>query len=326
MLSYEESIKKISDKEVRLPGYDLNGKAKLYSFRFSGGDKSTYKLSFNAEPGNTIVLSNGFTPVIPSNSAWYLDASAGESTKEVLIIGGDCDYTCTAKDQNGAELIPGSFQYEVTVSEITPKAYIMSEAKKRFGPEKADMLSEIDILNACLYQINLEYTNNGYVSLDGILNYLNSSKRVFSILYTVDFPPGAKLNVSVSCPMDGTMDRRKTLPPQYSYTYFLSPAKHWASFGSLDIKIITPKDAPYVTESSLPLKADGNNTYVSHLESLPNSELNFTLYKYEKITSFHVIRKQYTNFLSLLMPFLPFVFIIIIIVCALHKYNHEEEK
>ena len=61
------------------------------------------------------------------------------------------------------------------------------------------------------------------------------------------------------------------------FTYLLSPARHWAEFGSLDITIRTPEPVPYIVRSSLPLREAEERCYTAHFDSLPDGELTFTL-------------------------------------------------
>ncbi|MBQ3000737.1 MAG: hypothetical protein IJD63_03205, partial [Oscillospiraceae bacterium] len=63
-------------------------------------------------------------------------------------------------------------------------------------------------------------------------------------------------------------------PDIYGYTYLLSPAKTWKSFGTLDIVVNTPY---YITESSLEGFEKTDTGYTLTLEGLPDGELTFTL-------------------------------------------------
>ena len=71
---------------------------------------------------------------------------------------------------------------------------------------------------------------------------------------------------------------------RHTFTYLLSPARHWADFGTLDVAVTTPESSPYVIQSSLPLEEAGERRYTAHFDSLPDGELTFTLYPEPRIT------------------------------------------
>lgn len=64
---------------------------------------------------------------------------------------------------------------------------------------------------------------------------------------------------------------------EYSFQYFLSPAKHWADFKNLTITIHAPVAAPFLIDSSFDFQLSGFNTFTAHYDSLPDGNLTFTL-------------------------------------------------
>lgn len=63
-------------------------------------------------------------------------------------------------------------------------------------------------------------------------------------------------------------------PAIYTYTYLLSPASTWASFGELEIIINTPF---YITENSLDGFTKTETGYTLKRNGLPEGELEFVL-------------------------------------------------
>ncbi len=95
--------------------------------------------------------------------------------------------------------------------------------------------------------------------------------------YSLTVPAGESVQNSVSAPIYPTIDG-STRQPLYRYTYLLSPAQKWASFGKLTVDIDTPY---FLTESSLTFeKREGGYTLTR--ESLPLGELTFTLSREER--------------------------------------------
>jgi len=64
---------------------------------------------------------------------------------------------------------------------------------------------------------------------------------------------------------------------EYTFRYFLSPARHWADFKDLTVTIHAPAAAPFLGESSLDFQPSGINTYTAHCDTLPDENLSFTL-------------------------------------------------
>lgn len=104
------------------------------------------------------------------------------------------------------------------------------------------------------------------------------------LVYTVEFPPESQKEVSVSFTATGTMDSRKTVKPLYSFEYILNPAKNWAGFKDLNIEVIPPAAAPYIVQSSTALTKGEDGVYRASLNRLPEEDLSFTLYAFDKIT------------------------------------------
>ena len=88
-------------------------------------------------------------------------------------------------------------------------------------------------------------------------------------------------------------------PPIYSYTYLLSPATTWASFGTLDVIINTPY---YLVQDTYRYeKVEGG--YQKHYDSLPTGELSFKLSSDENPKNVGA-----PNFAGMLFGFLAILF------------------
>lgn len=74
----------------------------------------------------------------------------------------------------------------------------------------------------------------------------------FALTYTVEFPAWGTREVAVAYLSSSYGLREGTTYWTQEFTYLLSPARHWAEFGSLDIIIRTPEPVPYIVRSSLP--------------------------------------------------------------------------
>lgn len=92
--------------------------------------------------------------------------------------------------------------------------------------------------------------------------------------YDLQFEAGEEIVNEVSAPIYPTV-RENSAGLQYEYTYLLSPARKWASFGGLRVEILTDYD---LTASSLDFERAPETGYVLEwADGLPLGELTFTL-------------------------------------------------
>lgn len=105
-----------------------------------------------------------------------------------------------------------------------------------------------------------------------------------ALVYTVEFPAGGTREVVVRYPSFSYSIQEGTTYWRHTFTYLLSPAQYWAHFGTLDVEISAPEEAPYVIDATLPLEEEGNGRYTAHFDGLPEGELEFTLYREPSIT------------------------------------------
>lgn len=146
------------------------------------------------------------------------------------------------------------------------------------------MISETQLFNLYSKELDKYFKHNmGFISVDD-LREVERFKRIFTIVYTVEFPQNSTKEVSVSYKTTGTMDNRKTPTPLYFFNYILNPAKNWSDFKNLNIEIITPQKVPYVVDSNIELKMKEDRLYTAIFAGLPEDDLWFTLYAKEKIT------------------------------------------
>ena len=180
------------------------------------------------------------------------------------------------------------------------------------------MFSDIQLYNLYAKVLDNYFTENmGYSSEHDLYGYGNC-QRILTLVYTVKFPDNSEKEVSVSYNASGTMDKRETSEPLYSFDYILNPAKNWEDFKNLNITIITPRKAPHIVKSSTRFTKGENNTYTATLSELPETDLSFTLYAHEKITLLDKIQgklgRNLWHFTFLLIYAIVFMIIGIIIV------------
>ena len=91
--------------------------------------------------------------------------------------------------------------------------------------------------------------------------------------YEITIEPKSSITNTVTAPIYPEINGSYE-PAIYTYTYLLSPASTWASFGELEIIINTPF---YITENSLEGFTKTETGYTLKRNGLPGGELEFTL-------------------------------------------------
>ena len=108
-------------------------------------------------------------------------------------------------------------------------------------------------------------------------------QRLIVLCFETQFPAGGERTVTVKYAMSGSMDSVKTQKPVYSYAYLLNPAKGWAGFRNLNIRIVPPKKAPSLVAGSLSFKKSSDGAYIASLPSLPQNDLTFYLCESQRV-------------------------------------------
>lgn len=312
------AIGNISNQEWTLPGFGPDSKAKLYRFAVSvkQEDRLDLEISFNVDPDQTILIGKGFNGASYSEEGNEKLSAAiwGEIQPEILVLGRNLPLTFEVLTHEGKIADKNRYRLEVTEEPADIREYLLSTLRESLSKETVDAVSDTQLFNLCLHEIDRERRSTGYMVLSDFPAVFDD--RIFTLVYQVDFPPGSSRSVSVGYIAEGTMDRRETVTPKYSYTYLLSPAENWADFGSLDVEIITPREAPYIIESSLELSQSGQNRYNARFEGLPGSELTFTLYQKEKITLTDKTSKTVSDLRYFTIFFWPVFFIVLLIIAV----------
>lgn len=137
---------------------------------------------------------------------------------------------------------------------------------------------------------------------------------VGAILYTVAFQAEEELNLTVTYDYSVGLSSGRT---SQNFRYYLTPAKYWQDFGSIEINLHLDKQYPKLAQTSLDFKKVDRLNYQYKSDTLPQTELILTAsYTAAKIASQSVP--------YIIMFFWPFIIpvlllIIIIIVVAVCK-------
>lgn len=314
------TIGHISKQEWSLPGYDLNSEAALYRFAASGNaeERLDFEISFNVDHDQTLFIGDGFdVESYSEEGSGKLSCRIREKIEmEILVLGKDPKFTYAVLTDEGEKAEQDRYQLEIIQDSVDPREYLNAVLREEIRDDTAVAIPDPQLFNLFLHELWQDRLNNGYSTLYDGFSALHED-RIHTLTYQVEFAPHSTRSISVSYLTDGTMDRRETVSPKYSYTYLLSPARNWADFGSLDIEVITPREAPYMIENSLGLSKNGENRYGARLDGLPKSELTFTLYENESITFIDKTERTLVKASYLLYFLWPVIIIFLVVITAL---------
>ncbi len=165
-------------------------------------------------------------------------------------------------------------------------------------------ISEVDWYNAFVELLRDREIRNGAIrSLSVHFDLAPQMMRWYE--YKINVEPGERIINTVTAPMYPAITGGGS-DLDYTYTYLLSPAKSWAAFGDLEIRIQTPFEMRYCSLDGFELlgqasadagtsSAEASSTgeiavaaedepaegsvYYLHLDGLPDDELEFMLVK-----------------------------------------------
>lgn len=282
-----------------------------FSVEFTEFDKNSTKIV--ADSFNSIAVGQNHMKV----SGWCLE----KTTFEVFILGKQTDFKIEAYTDGSHREKTDKFTCSVSQKVVNVKSFIEDMIEKVRAKEEYSAINPNNILNIDRSQIYRMYisamdkalSQNAFATYGDLAGQFTVNRLIF-LVYSVQFHPNSSRTVSVSYDTIGTMDTRKTSKPLYTFTYFLTPARYWASFRNLDIEIITPSQAPYIVQSSIDLENIKPGHYVANLSSLPENNLFFTIHsdKEIKFLKNNIFSNKYTD--SLLSSTLVSVILMLILL------------
>ena len=179
------------------------------------------------------------------------------------------------------------------------------------------LISDVDWFNIWADYCNHYGESNVFDFTSDILRY-----TMRWLEYSLHFEAGETLTNTVKAPIYPDIDSFYH-PSVFTYHYLLSPAAGWASFGDLDITVKTPD---YLIRDNTFTK--GERQYTRHEDSLPKSELAFTLCSVEKPDK---PGDTYSNIIILfllgsLVLFIILIVVLIVLIKKIRKMRKRDRK
>jgi hypothetical protein len=323
---FDEIVNTISNDIYEAKTFTADEIGKLYYFEIkpTANEKVDFTVDFTYDQEKTNILIKNFNSFSREDGKVRIASGCYESQiAEIYVLGEDIDIDIKGYTIGSSKEETNAFTYELTEKEIDVKSYLLDDMKSNsfVGFEH---ISDTQLYNLYAIALDKYFVNNlGFCTVDDVLTE-SGSMRVITLVYTVEFLPSQDQQVSVSYNTKGTMDKRNTSSPQFLFDYILNPAKNWNSFNNLNIKIITPQEAPYIIDSSINLNKEKSNIYTAKLDNLPEEDLSFTLYQKEKVTLYDKIEGRINRSFGYFAPIVIVIiglFIIVIIFIIARKFN-----
>lgn len=320
-------VSSITSEAYQPENFALNQKGKLYTITVkpTTEQRINFAIDFNLDHEKSKILTNGFNRYERNDDETRIAAWCyTEEQLEILLLGEDIELTINSYSDGELKEKSDLVAYQISTKEVEVKQYLMDFIDNNFQWQGKDMFSENQLFNLYAKVLDKQLTQNmGYCSEDDLMPEEHFD-RIFTLVYSVEFPARSKKEVTVSYKAMGTMDKRETVKPQYSFEYLLNPAKNWAQFKDIKIEVIPPQEAPYLIKSNIDFTKENNQFYKATLADLPEEDLFFTLYENEKITIMDKINGTLHRSFGYLYPIIlgaiVFLFIGVAILFIL-KYN-----
>ncbi len=316
---FNEIVNTISNDIYDAKSFSADKIGKLYSIEIKPTtDKGIdFTVDFTYDQDKTNILTKNFNGFSLSDEKVRITSGCFDTQiAEIYVLGEDIDMDFNGYAIGASNEETDLFTYEITEKEVDVRTYLF-DSMKSYSFIDFEHISDIQLYNLYAEALDRYFINNmGFCTVGDVLAE-SGSVRIITLVYTVEFLPSQSQNVSVSYTTKGTMDKRNTSSPQYLFDYILNPAKNWNSFNNLNIKVITPKEAPYIIDSSIEFNKEEDNIYTATLEKLPEEDLSFTLYQKEKITFYDTIEGQINRSFGYFAPIVIGVIILFMIIISI---------
>ena len=316
--NFDEIVSSISNDMYDAKSFTADEIGKLYYFEIKPttdiGIDFTVDFTYDQEKSN--ILIKNFNSFSRDDGKVRVAIGCYEpQIAEIYVLGDNIDLNITGYTIGSSKEETDLFTYELSEKEVDVKTYLLDNLKSN-SYDKFEHISDTQLYNLYASALDKNFVNNLGFCSDYDIFAESSYERIITLVYTVEFLPDSDQKVSVSYITKGTMDKRNTTSPQYLYDYILNPAKNWNSFNNLNIKIVTPQEAPYIIDSSIELNKDGN-TYTATLDNLPEEDLSFTLYSKEKVTLLDKVEGQINRSFGYFAPIVIGIFVIFIVIISI---------
>lgn len=312
------NARQVVNQNYNPANFDLQEVGYFYTVTTSNTDYAVYVNNANQR----ISFDNFGLSVDEDKNLCYRFHAFGESST-YTIFSLDEPLDIYLKNRVTGEVVD-SEAYSIEMQQITVEEYINQYEVAVFNEHCNIQMENINdyiamIIDDRMYTPDKIFDNNWN-------SWGNSEMRVIFLTYTVDLAPGQTQTMRVQRPSSLYIAETFLEGNSYQETYMFSPAKHWAEFENVSVKIILPQFAPYLIESNSNFLESRSGTYTTDFEYLPNNDLIFTFFVQEESgTTAHDVDLRYMTamFIYGFLPIVIFFAFIWIFICFVFKMPAE---
>lgn len=319
VFNLEEALSAI-EKEAYVPqNFSPEDTGILYEVTFKNlKDQSfTGEVSFQLKAGEKMIA-HGINSYSFEEEDRYAVGSFVERTAKyaVFLLGEETTIVPSAMANGEKKLVEGTdYLLEITESRQPVMRYLEKMAAESEYLGYFELKTQME-RNFLLRGLDKAFSLEHLVTEDHLAQYYQE-ERLTLLYYETTFEPGEERKVSVTYEAEGSMDRRKTKDPLYTFQYLLTPARHFKEFHDLTVQIFPGTEHAYVLNSSLAVERQEDGSYLGTSDTLPEEDLTFTLFNQEKIT----VRSRVEGFFASNAYLFYFLGVIALIVFVLVIYG-----
>lgn len=286
-LDLPKLLQEIREEPYEPRSYDKNQEGTLYEVTFTNLKEGHFHgmLTFQLKDPESKLLVFGINSYGYTEGGPYeVGASTrDESVIQLFVLGEPIDVVSSARSYEDGPLIEG-VDFQVTMKE-TQGAFSEVLAELLVGSVYFESFPErtLQVDNVLYGHVDELFDRSPMITEDDLSSMLSQERMVF-LVYEVAFKAQETKDVTVRYQQEGSMDRRETKDPMYTYEYLLSPAGHYKDFKDLTIEVVPGELYPYILSSTLPLARQEDGRYRQTFDTLPEENLSFTLFTEEELT------------------------------------------
>jgi len=300
LYSYKNILSGINNDFVAYDNLSRDSFGRLYTLRTDGGSGTARLLVFLDDlETSSKVISSGFNTLDYKDERPYLGSLCSKGDEFYVFVydggvnlnaGGYEDWEANMPQDLSIEgssqvMTYGEFYDNIVVEDI-------NRIEDIFGKENSPYVYQQQY-NVLSERIANQLENSWVANLSSINGIYDSItyKRLFTLVYQVDFQAKEERRVDVSYHMPGSYDARNEDEVIFTLDYVLNSASYWKDFRNLTVKVKMDPDRLAMISSTMDFQEGEPGQYLAKSEDLPQEDLQLVL-KADKNTKYKITTRS----------------------------------
>ncbi len=257
-------------------------------------ERYSVEVFFLADNSSRVITSENTTGYSGDgeNHSFRLSFDNNDAKQFVFFSYGDIDILEIKATSDDEEFL--NFEYEISKSQI-PITKVYDMALEIHNINLLDNNQVYHVLEDELFY-SLTYHEMQIAHISELI-YPLIEDSLLAIKYTADFKANESLPITISYTAKTGYDDINFNNTTYPIVYLLTPAASFQSFDRIDIYILTNEETPFVVNSNLQFAKMNDHTYFFTENSLPDTNLEFSLSSSESVQE----SKTYTEYIPIIL-------------------------